>query len=97
MKEFKQKIIDAIVEDAKSVKIVSLYKTAQELGYNHISEQDCRDILGAVKKALPDYTPVKMLDHQQYRNKATASLFTTLCFVDKELEFGDGAEFTKND
>lgn len=97
MKEFKQKIIDAIVEEAQDVKIVSLYKTAQELGYNHISEQDCRDILGAVKKALPDYTPVKMLDHQQYRNKATASLFTTLCFVDKELEFDDGAEFYEND
>lgn len=97
MKEFKQQIISAIVEKARGCKIVSLYETAQELGYKHISSQDCRDILGAVKKSIPDYTPVKMLDHQQYRNKATASLFTTLCFVDKELEFDDGAEFYEND
>ena len=93
MKEFKQQIINAIVEKARGCKIVSLFETAQELGYNHISSQDCRDILNAVEKALPDYTPVKMLDRKQ----STASLFTTLCFVDKELEFDDGAEFTEND
>lgn len=89
MKEFKQQIINAIVEKANDCKIVSLYDTAQELGYNHISSQDCRDILCAVKKALPDYTPVQMVDHKQLRNQSTASLFTTLCFVDKELEFDD--------
>ena len=97
MKEFKQQVINAIIEKAKGCKIVSLFETAQELGYDHISSQDCRDILNAVEKALPDYTPVKMLDRKQYRNQSTASLFTTLCFVDKELEFDDGAEFSETD
>lgn len=88
MKEFKQKIIDAIVEDAKSVKIVSLYKTAQELGYNHISEQDCRDILGAVQKRLPDYRPMQIC-----KNHLNESLYTTLCFVQNDVEFDDGEDF----
>ena len=90
MKQFKQQIINAIVGKAKGIKIVSLYETAQELGYSHISSQDCRDILCAVKKALPDYTPVQMVDRKQLIHPSTASLFTTLCFVDRELEFDDG-------
>ena len=96
MKELKQQIINAIVEKANDCKIVSLYDTARELGYNHISSQDCRDILCAVKKALPDYTPVQIGDHKQLIYPSTASLFTTLCFVDKELEFDDVEEQSEN-
>lgn len=91
MKEFKVEIIDAIVERAKGERIISLHEVGKSLGHKHIASQDCRDIMGAVLKQLPGYKPVKMISPGQ--SDATASLWTTLCFVDKKLEFCDGSEF----
>ena len=85
MKEFKIEIIEAIVAKAETDKIVSLYEVGTTLGHKHIAAQDCRDIIGAVLKRLPDYKAVKMVKPGQ--SNATASLWTTLTFVDKTLEF----------
>lgn len=93
MKEYKQNIIDTIVEKAKSERIISLYAVAQELGHKHIAAQDCRDIMRAVLKALPEFKAVKMCTLAQMRNPATAGLFTTLTFVENGIEFDDGSEF----
>ena len=85
MKEFKSAIVDAVVEETAGCRIVSLYKVATRLGVDHIKTQDCRDIMNAVLKRVPDYRAVKMLEPGQ--SEATASLWTTLTFIDKELEF----------
>ena len=90
MKEFKTAIINRIIGKADVQRIVSLYDTAAEMGYNHISTQDCRDIVNAVTKALQNYRAVKICTHKQYNNPATASLFTTLCFIENGVEFDGG-------
>lgn len=87
MKEFKAQIIEAIIAKSESDKIISLYEVGTAMGHKHISAQDCRDILGAVRKRLPDYKAVKMVKPGQ--SDATASLWTTLTFIDKTLEFCD--------
>ncbi len=91
MKEFKKEIVDEIVRQAAGSRIVSLHDVGVEKGLNHISVQDCHDIINAVLKALPDYKVVKMVAAGQ--SDATASLWTTATFVDKELEFDDGGKF----
>ena len=90
MKEFKIEIINAIVERAAGERIVSLYEVGKALGHKHITSQDCRDIMHAVLKQLPNYKPVKMIHPKQ--TDATASLWTTLCFVDKALQFDDALD-----
>lgn len=85
MKEFKLDIINKIVEMAVSDRIISLYEVGTSLGHKHIKSQDCRDIMGAVLKQLPGYKAVKMVSPGQ--SDQTASLWTTLTFIDKELEF----------
>lgn len=88
MKEFKLEIIEAVCKKAEQLKIVSLYEVCKELGYKHISSQDCRDILGAVQKRLPDYRPMQIC-----KNHLNESLYTTLCFVQNDVEFDDGEDF----
>lgn len=90
MKEFKKEIIDEIVHQAEGSRIISLHDVGVEKGFNHISAADCRDIINAVLKALPGYKVVKMVAPGQ--SDATASLWITAAFVDKELEFDDGGE-----
>ena len=92
MKEFKQEIIRAIVEKANEEKIVKLYDVARELGHKHIRAQDCRDILIAVPKKLPGYRSVKMVTAKQKLYPETASLFTTLAFVEESVTFEDSCE-----
>ena len=91
MKEFKLDIVNRIVSEAKGSRIVRLHDVGVAAGYNHISSQDCRDIIKAVLVELPDYKAVKMVAPGQ--SAATASLWTTAAFVDKALEFDDGGEF----
>ena len=85
MKEFKSTIINTIVSMAESDRIISLHEVGTSLGHKHISTQDCTDIMNAVLKQLPGYKAVKMVAPGQ--SDATASLWTTLHFVDKDLEF----------
>ena len=85
MKAWKQEIVNDIVTAAADCRIVNLREIANSKGYNHISSQDCRDILHAVTKALPEYKAVRF-----YKNNPNESLFTTLTFIEKGLEFDDG-------
>ena len=89
MKKFKLDLINRIVLEAKGCRIVRLHDVAA--GYDHISSQDCRDIINAALKELPDYKVVKMVSAGQ--SAATASLWTTAALVDKSLEFDDGGDF----
>lgn len=91
MKDFKLDLINRIVLEAKGSRIVRLHDIGVAAGYNHISAQDCRDIIKAVLVELPDYKVVKMVVSGQ--SAATASLWTTAAFVDKALEFDNGGEF----
>ena len=91
MKEFKLEIIEAVCQKADEMKIVSLYQVCKELGYNHVNSQDCCDILGAVQKRLPDYRPLRI-----WLGKGSKDLFTTLCFVENDVEFDDGEEFLED-
>lgn len=91
MKDFKLDLINRIVLEARGSRIVRLRDVGAAAGYNHISSQDCRDIIKAVLVELPDYKAVKMVAPGQ--SAATASLWTTAAIVDKALEFDDGGEF----
>lgn len=91
MKQFKEDIVNRIVEEAQSCRIVSLYDVGREMGHKHILAQDCRDIMRKVLEQLPGYRAVQML--QPGMSNSTASLWTTLHFVDRELEFSDGPEY----
>lgn len=90
MKEFKKAIVDQIVLETGGSRIVSLHDVGLACGYKHISAQDCRDIINATLKELPDYKVVKMVAPGQ--SEAQASLWTTATFVDRTLEFDDEAE-----
>ena len=91
MKDFKLDIINRIVLEARGSRIVRLHDVGVAAGYDHISAQDCRDIIKGALRELPDYKAVKMVAPGQ--SAATASLWTTVAFVDKALEFDDGGEF----
>lgn len=91
MREFKLDIVNRIVLEAKGSRIVRLHDVGVAAGYDHISAQDCRDIIKAALVELPNYRVVKMVAPGQ--SAATASLWTTAAIVDKALEFDDGGEF----
>nr|DAG80609.1 MAG TPA: hypothetical protein [Caudoviricetes sp.] len=95
MKEFKQAIIDEIIHQAESCRIVSLHDVGTALGHKHISAQDCRDIIGAVSKALPDYRAVKMV--APGTPDSCASLWCTATFVHNDVEFIDNEGDENND
>lgn len=80
MKNFKQNIVDRMVEKTVSDRIVSLKETAAELGYNHIARSDVEDILNVLKK-VDGYRPVQIM------NGKNDSLFCSLCLVENGTEF----------
>lgn len=90
MKEFKTEIIEKIVKESEGSKIVSLHDVGVSLGHKHVSAQDCRDIINAALKRMPDYRVVKMV--ALCTPDCCASLWTTATFIDKSLEFDDGGE-----
>ena len=61
MKDFKTEIIEKIVKESEGSKIVSLHDVGVALGHKHLSAQDCRDIISAALKRMPDYRVVKMV------------------------------------
>lgn len=87
MKAYKQEIVNRIISEAEGCRIVSLHDIGTALGHKQISTQDCRDIINAVQKAIPDYECVKMVKPGQ--SSATASLWMTATFIDKDIEFED--------
>lgn len=85
MQQFKQDIADRIVAKSVDYREISLREVAAELGYNHISQHDVLDIIHAVKKVLPEYRPIKMMDTPY------DSLFVSLVFTMNEYD--DGEEY----
>lgn len=80
MKEWKEKIVEAMVEKTKDTRIISLRETAAEMGIKHIKTEDCMDILNALK-IVPGFHPIQMMmtPHD--------SLFVSMNLVDDGLEF----------
>lgn len=91
MKEFKVEIIEKIVKESEGSKIVSLHDVGVALGHKHLSAQDCRDIISAALKRMPDYRVVKMVAPRT--PDCCASLWETATFVDSSLKFENGGAF----
>ena len=87
MKIWKQELVNAIVASASELKIVSLRKVANARGINHIRSGDVRDIALAVEKQLPDYYPIRLIEHEH------DSEFCSLCFASSDVQFMDDDEF----
>lgn len=85
MKEFKATIVNKMIEKSQDMRIVSLRETAAELGINHISAQDTRDIAQRLRK-VEGYHLVQMM------NTPNDSLFCSLCLVENGVEFDDGKD-----
>lgn len=84
MKAWKQTVVSAVVAEAEGSKIIRLKDVAAASGINHINLQDVRDIMRAVLDQLPNYKAV------QLANSPNDSLFQSLCFVQRDVEFDDG-------
>lgn len=84
MKQYKLNIINQMGELTEGEKIISLRKTALSLGIKHLKTQECLEIMNAFIKLHPDYKAVRMMDNP------LDSVFCSLCFIDKTLEFDNG-------
>ena len=75
------------VLDAKAVtdKIISFHKVALSCGYKHIKTEQVAGIAESFCNRHPNYKAVRIL---KYANDCS-SLFVSLHFIDKELEFED--------
>lgn len=82
MKEWKEKIVEAMVKKTKDTRIISLRETAAEMGIKHIKTEDCLDILNALKN-VSGFHPVQIMMNPN------DSLFVSLNLVDNGLEFDD--------
>ena len=89
MKDYKLKVIDALVAEAQSARIVELKKTAQGVGIDRLTRQEAEEVLRAAVKQLPDYKIVQIVTEEQNRNPATASLWETGALVEKTFSFED--------
>lgn len=83
MKEFKEQIVEKIIETSHEQKIVSLKAVAASLGIKHITRQDTVDIQKAVAQRLEGYHAVQMMDAPH------ASLFQSLTWIEDGVEFDD--------
>lgn len=82
MKEWKEKIVEAMIDKTKDTRIISLRETAAEMGIKHIKTEDCLDILNALKN-VSGFHPVQIMMNPN------DSLFVSLNLVDNGLEFDD--------
>lgn len=87
MEEFKESVVNKMIEKSQDMRIVSLREAAAELGINHISAQDTRDIAQRLRE-VEGYHLVQMM------NTPNDSLFCSLCLVEDGVEFDDGKDIT---
>lgn len=87
MKEWKENLVKAVINETQEKWIVSLKEVAAAQGISHIKTQEAHEIMGAVLKAVPDYRPVRMMNTQN------DSFFQSLCFVENGVEFDSEADF----
>ena len=73
--------------DSKAItdKIISFHKVALACGYKHIRTEQVRGIAESFCHRHPNYKPVKILKH----DNDCSSLFVSLHFIDKSLDFDD--------
>ena len=89
MKDYKLKIIDALVAEAQDARIVELKKIAQSVGVDRLSRQEAEEVLRAAVKQLPDYKIVQIVNEKQMNNPASASLWETGALVEKTFSLED--------
>lgn len=70
-------------ELAKSDKIIKLYDVARSMGYNHIKKENVQGIMKSFLQKNPNYKAVQIVE----KENSNMSLFCSLTFVDKEIEF----------
>ena len=87
MKDYKLKVIEALVTEAKDARVVELKKTAQAVGVDRLTAHEAEEVLRAALKQLPDYKIVQIVTEKQNRNPATASLWETGALVENGFEF----------
>lgn len=87
MKDYKLKIIDALVAEAQGARIVELKKTAQAVGIDRLTRQEAEEVLRAALQQLPDYKMVKIVTAKQMDYNSTASLWETGALVENGFEF----------
>lgn len=87
MKEYKLKVISALVAEAQGARIVELKRTAQGVGVDRLARQDAEEVLRAAVKQLPGYKIVQIVTEKQDRYPATASLWETGALVEDGFEF----------
>ena len=87
MKDYKLKVIEALVEEAQGARFVELKKTAQTVGVDRLNSHEAEEVLRAALKQLPDYKIVKIVNEEQNRNPATSSLWETGALVENGFEF----------
>ena len=87
MKEWKENLVKAVINETQEKRIVSLKEVAAAQGISHIKTQEAHEIMGAVLKAVPDYRPVRMM------GTPNDGFFQSLCFVEKGTEFDSEADF----
>ena len=91
MKEFKEQIIEKIIEAAQEQKIVRLKEIAAYLGIRHITRQDTADIQKAVGQRLDGYHSVQLFDNPH------SSLFQSLAWIQDDVEFHDAPAVEKSE
>lgn len=87
MKDYKLKVINALVAEAQGARIVELKKTAQSVGVDRLTTHEAGEVLRAALKQLPDYKAAKIVTQKQYKHPATASLWETGALIEKDIEF----------
>ena len=86
LNQTEKKMLNRVL-DTKAVtdKIISFHKVALSCGYKHIKAEQVAGIAMSFCNRHPNYKPVKILKH----DNDCSSLFVSLHFIDKELEFED--------
>ena len=87
MKDYKLKVIEALVTEAHGARIVELKKTAQAVGVDRLNAHEAEEVLRAALKQLPDYKIVKIVTEKQDQYPATASLWETGALVENGFQF----------
>ena len=83
MKDWKSNLVDAIANENKSCKIVSLREMALANGIKHIKRADALEIMRKAKALRPG---TKLMQIMKTRND---SLFCSICLVDNDIHFDD--------
>lgn len=83
MKDWKGNLVDAIANENKSCKIVSLREMALKSGIKHIKRADALEIMRKAQALCPG---TKLMQIMKTKND---SLFCSICLVDNDIHFDD--------